>query len=157
MQMAVVDDRGRLFGRVNLVDAVVGVFALGLIPLLYGAAALFWTPLPTLTSVDPPALMAGPGQRVTIRGENLRPYMRVSFGTYQGVNFLFKSTTTAEVDLNDMPPGDYDVVLYDVAQEQARLTNGFKVLPPPVPATTMTLVGVFGNLDMARAKQLTAG
>lgn len=155
--MALVDDQGRLFGRFNLVDAVVAVFAIGMIPLIYGAAALFWAPLPTLTAIDPPALAAGPGLRITIRGENLRPYMRVSFGTFQGRDFLFKSTREAEVNLNEMPAGVYDVVLYDIAQERARLDKALTILPAPLPATGMMLIGEFGNLDEERAKLLTPG
>lgn len=155
--MALVDDQGRLFGRFNLVDAAVAVLVLGLIPLLYGAAMLFWAPLPKLTAIEPPALTAGPGMRVKIRGENLRPYMRVSFGTHQGRDFLFKSTTEAEVNFDEIPAGVYDVVLYDIAQEQARLDKALTVLPALLPSTGMTLVGVFGNLDEERAKAITPG
>ena len=155
--MAIVDQQGRLFGRFNVVDAVVAVFVLGLIPLLYGAAVLFRVPPPTLTAIVPASMQAGPGGRVTIKGENLRPYMRVSFGTTQGINFLFKSITEAEVDLNQMPPGVYDVVLYDVAQEQSRLANAFTILPSALPPTRLTLVGMFGNLDAERAKLLKPG
>jgi hypothetical protein len=155
--MALVDDRGRLFGRLNLFDAVVGVFVIGLIPLLYGAVVLFRTPPPEVLSVEPAQLAAGPGQRVTIRGRNLRPYMRVSFGALQGKDFLFKSTTEAEINLNDMPPGVYDVVLYDFAQERSRIANAFTMLPAPIPPTKMIVVGMFGGLDAARAKTLAAG
>lgn len=155
--MAIVDDQGRLFGRFNVVDAVVTVFVLGLIPLLYGAAVLFRVPAPQLTAVVPDTVQAGSGGRVTIKGENLRPYMRVSFGTVQGKNFLFKAMTEADVDLGELPPGVYDVVLYDVAQEQARLPNAFTVLPAVVPPTEVMLVGVFGNLDAQRAKLFKPG
>ena len=39
--MPVLDERGRLFGKINLIDAVVVVLALGLIPLAYGAFCFF--------------------------------------------------------------------------------------------------------------------
>lgn len=155
--MALVDERGRLFGRINLLDAVIGVFALGLIPLIYGSVVLFRTPPPEILAVEPASLAAEPGQRVKIRGRNLRPYMRVSFGTVQGKDFLFKSTTEAEVNLNDLTPGVYDVVLYDFAQERSRIASAFTVLPAPIPPTRMLLVGAFGGLDPERAKALTAG
>ena len=155
--MALVDDRGRLFGRFNLVDAVVAVFVIGLIPLLYGAAALFWTPLPVLSAVEPAAIARQPGMRIRVKGENLRPYLRVSFGDIQGVDFLFRSTREAEVNLQDMPPGTYDVILYDAAQERARLKNGLTITAAPIPPTRMTVVGMFGNLDAERAKQLAVG
>ncbi|MEO7158288.1 MAG: IPT/TIG domain-containing protein [Vicinamibacterales bacterium] len=155
--MAMVDAEGRVFGRWNVVDAAVVVFVLGLIPLLYGAAMLFREPVPALRSVEPAVLPAGPNGRVTIKGENFRPYMRVSFGANQGANFKFKSVNEAEIDLHEMAPGVYDVVLYDVAQEQSRLPKAFTILPSPLPAMRVTLVGVFGNLDAERAKTLKVG
>ncbi len=155
--MALVDDRGQLFGRFNLVDAVVAVFVIGLIPLLYGAAALFWTPLPVLSAIEPATIARQPGMRIRVKGEHLRPYLRVSFGDIQGVDFLFRSTREAEVNLHDMPPGTYDVILYDAAQERARLKGALTITPAPIPPTRMTIVGMFGNLDAERAKQLTVG
>jgi hypothetical protein len=155
--MALVDDRGRLFGRFNLVDAVVALFVIGLIPLLYGAATLFWSPLPVLTSIEPASIARQPGMRIRVMGEHLRPYLRVSFGDVQGKDFLFRSTREAEVNLNDMAPGTYDVILYDSAQERGRLVKGLTITTAPMPPTQMTLIGMFGNLDAERAKQLTAG
>jgi hypothetical protein len=155
--MGVVDDRGRLFGRFNLIDAVVGIFAVGLIPLLYGAAALFWAPAPVLTAIAPATLPIAPEMRVRIQGEHLKPYLRVSFGEYQGRDFLFRSTTEAEITLNPMPAGVYDVILYDVAQERSRLPKALTIAPAPIPPSRVTLVGVLGNLDAARAKRLTVG
>ena len=46
--MAIVDDRGRLGGKVNLIDAVVAFLILILIPVAFGAYLLFRTPQPTL-------------------------------------------------------------------------------------------------------------
>lgn len=155
--MAIVDDQGRLFGRFNLVDALVAVFAIGLIPLLYGAATLFWQPLPVLTAVEPASLTTGPSMRMRIRGEHLRPYMRVSIGTTQGRDFLFRSTEEAEINLPEMPPGTYDVVLYDAAQERSRLTQALTILPSPLPPARAIAVGHFGDLDAGRAQQLTPG
>ena len=155
--MTFVDDRGRLFGRFNLIDAVVAIFIFGLIALLYGAAALFWAPQPTLASIDPPTLAAGPNLSVRIHGQHLKPYLRVSFNDVQGKDFLFRSSTEAEVNLNSMAPGVYDVVLYDVAQERARLPRALTIGPAPIPPSRMTLVGILGNLDAERAKQLTPG
>jgi hypothetical protein len=155
--MAIVDDQGRLFGRFNLVDALVAVFAIGLIPLLYGAAMLFWQPQPVLTAVEPARLTSSASMRIRITGEHLRPYMRVSVGTSQGRDFLFRSTQEAEVNLPEMPPGVYDVVLYDTAQERSRLTQAITVLPSALPSARAIAVGHFGDLDADRARQLTPG
>ena len=44
--MALIDEQGRLFGKVNLIDALVALVALLLIPLAYGAFLLFRAPVP---------------------------------------------------------------------------------------------------------------
>ncbi len=155
--MAIVDERGRLFGRVNLVDAVLIVVFLGLVPLAYGGYALFRTPPPRLTSVAPTTMPFESVSRVTIHGENLRPYMRVSFGDRQGRSFLFQSTSTAEVELGEMPPGTYDVVLYDYAQEWSRLPKALTVAPPSLPSTSVVVVGIVANLPESIAKQIVRG
>jgi len=155
--MAMVDEHGRLFGRFNLVDAVLAVFLVGLVPLAYGAYALFRTPVPRLSAVEPAALVDGPNLVVKIRGEHFRPYLRVSFGAYQGATFIFRSSTEADIALNPMPVGVYDVILYDFAQERARLPQAFTVKPSALPDSQVVLIGVFGNLTAERAAQLKAG
>jgi hypothetical protein len=155
--MALVDDRGRLFGRFNLLDVVLAVVLIGLIPLAYGAYILFRAPLPRLTSVEPGSLVVGPNLRVVIKGENFRPYMRVSFNTIQGNSFVFRSAGEAVIDLNPMPPGVYDVVLYDISQERSRLSKALTLLPTPLPDTQVLVVGNFGNLSADRGGAITKG
>jgi hypothetical protein len=155
--MPIVDDQGRLFGRLNLVDAVVGLIALALIPLAYGAYVLFRTPAPRLLAIEPATMVTGPDLRVHIRGENLRPYMRVSFNDIQGNSFLFRNMGEALVELNPMPAGVYDVVLYDNAQERSRLVKAFTLEPPPLPVSQVMLVGTLGNLSADRAAAIKAG
>jgi hypothetical protein len=155
--MPMVDSHGRVFGRWNLVDAVLVLLVLVLIPLAYGAYVLFRTPAPRLTAVEPGSLIAGNNLRVLVRGENLRPYMRVSFGDVQGNSFVFRNTSEALVDLNPMPAGEYDVVLFDESQERSRLPKAFTLLAPPLPASEVMLIGTFGNLTADRAAGLTQG
>ena len=155
--MALVDEQGRLFGRVNLLDAILAVVLLGLVPLAYGAYVLFRTPEPRLTAVDPPSLIVGPDLRVSVKGENFRPYMRVSFNSVQGDSFIFRNAGEAVIDLNAMPPGVYDVVLYDTAQERSRLPKAFTLLPTPLPDSRVVVVGNFGNLTADRVGGLTKG
>src|SRR4029450_4177974 len=49
--VTLIDNRGRLFGRLNLVDAAIVVFALVLIPLGYGTFLLFRSAAPAVSSV----------------------------------------------------------------------------------------------------------
>src|SRR5205814_8070968 len=64
--MAIVDERGRLGGKVNLIDAVVAFLILILIPVAFGAYLLFRTPTPKLTALNPPALNQGPNLRIEV-------------------------------------------------------------------------------------------
>jgi len=155
--MAIVDERGRLFGRWNLLDLALLVLIFGLIPLGYAAYLLFRDQPPRLVSVTPNQVEQAPEFRLTIKGENLRPYMRVSAGTQQAREFAFKSTEEAEVPFAALSPGTYDIVLYDQAQERFRLPNALTISPSGLPATEIVAVGAFGNLDAAAATKLTPG
>ena len=156
--MPLVDDRGRVFGRFNVVDAFAIALVFVLIPAAYAAYALFRTPPAKLTGVEPKQLTIQPNARVRITGTNLRPFMRVSFGTVQGRTFLIGSTESAEVDVPTLEPGAYDVVLYDYAREVDRLPNGLTVLPrTPAPAVTVSVGGAFIGLSEANAQAIRAG
>ena len=155
--MAIVDQQGRLFGRLNLLDAMVALLVLGLIPLSYGAYLLFRTPLPVLTSVTPAELTLGPRLRFSVQGRDLKPYMRISIGTAQGQSFLFKDTTEAEIEVRGMAPGVYDVVLYDYAQERSRLPKALTIHPSALPDAQVMVAGMFGNLKPEHVSGLSVG
>lgn len=156
--MTLVDREGRLFGRLNLVDAVLLTLALGLVPLGFVAYRLFRTPIPVLTAVEPASFDQGSIQRVMIHGLNLRPYMRVSFDTVQGRSFLFEDSTKAQIELREMVPGVYDVVLYDQWQERARLPKALTIKPPAdVPRLRIVVVGTLANVKAEDATQLKPG
>jgi hypothetical protein len=155
--MAIVDERGRLLGRLNLLDAILLVLLVGLVPLGYAAYLLFREQPPRLVSVSPASLEQAPDLMVTVTGENLRPYMRISAGAQQAAEFFFRGPTEAEVPLKGLPAGTYDIVLYDQSQERARLPNALTIRPSAMPATELIAVGAFGNLDAAGAAKITAG
>jgi hypothetical protein len=153
--MAVIDDRGRVGGRVNLIDAVVAFLILVLIPVAFGAYLLFRTPAATLTAVVPPMLYQGANLRVEVNGQNLRPFMRVRIGSLQGRTFMIGGTRGAMVDLPDLGPGVYDVSLYDYMQEVSRLPKALTILPlAPLPTVEMLVEGSFKGLTGDRAAML---
>ncbi|MEX2269854.1 MAG: hypothetical protein WD690_00190 [Vicinamibacterales bacterium] len=129
----------------------------GLIPLGYAAYVLFREQPPRLVSVTPSRTEPAPELRMTVIGENFRPYMRVSAGSQQAKDFVFKSTTEAAVWFEHLPPGEYDVILYDQAQERSRLPGALSVGPSSLPPTEIIAIGSFGNLDAAGAATITAG
>ena len=157
--MTIVDAQGRLFGRWNFIDVTVAILVFGLVPVGYAAYVLFRTPTPQLVAVEPKELVQGENLRVTIHGVNLRPYLRVSFDTLQGRTYLFQDSSRADIDLNPMPPGTYDVVLYDYGQERARLPKAFTIKPPTsvMPTSEVTVSGRFINLSKETAAQIAPG
>src|SRR6186997_2658975 len=103
--MAIVDAQGRLFGRLNLLDAVLLALLAGLLPLGLAAYSLFRDHPPRILSVTPTEVPQTEELSVSVTGQNLRPYMRVSAGDRQGLDFVFKSTTEAVVPFLNLPPG----------------------------------------------------
>src|SRR4051812_4104249 len=156
--MAVVDDRGRIGGKVNLVDAVIAVVVLLLVPVAFGAYLLFHAPAPKLLAVNPSTLYQGANLRVTIAGENLRPYLRVTFNGVQGQSFLIGNTTFALVDLPELKAGSYDVSLWDYRQLLATLPKGLTILPlAPTPTMEIEVRGTFKGLAADRLKEIKPG
>lgn len=155
--MTFVDDQGRLFGRWNIVDALIGIMLIAFIPILYGAYLLFRPSTPSLTSIEPARILSGTDVDLKVRGTNLRPYMRVSLGTHQGNRFLFADETEAVVPITAPPPGIYDVILYDQAQVRARIANGFEVVAAPRSETQLDVIGAFTGLPEHVAQSIKQG
>jgi hypothetical protein len=150
------DDRGRIGGRFNVIDVAAAVIVLVLVPLAIAAYLLFRTPAPTLTSVAPAALIEGPGQRVEVNGTNLRPFMRVTFGTTPASAYFLGSTKYALVDVPPLKPGTYDVVLFDYAREVARLVKALTIAPTATDAE-LELEGAFKTPSTAVAGEIKEG
>lgn len=157
--MPLIDDRGRLFGRVNLIDAVVGVVVLGLIPLAYGAIVLFGVPVPKVTSVTPAQVAVGQTARVQIIGADLRPFLQAAFGTVPSGGFLVQSPTRAEVVVPDLPPGTYDLVLSDESRPVLTVPAALTVVAPASATgnAEVQVRGTFVGLTADQAKVVTSG
>ena len=166
--MPLIDDRGYLFGRVNLIDAVAVFLLLWCIPLGYGAYRLFRTPVPEIVSVTPQTIIWQPqieGKerelKVTLEARNLRPFLRASAGPNE-VRLLFENPTRAEIILPlTLQPGTYDLIIYDLTQEIARRKDAIVITapappaaPPPLTTIEVEVLGAFTDLDAATAKKL---
>ena len=132
--MTVLDDRGRLFGRVNLVDAVVLGFIVLLIPVAYGTWLLFRPKPVRITSVTRVTLskeeqrIANPlraAAKLKVKGSGFTPMLRAWIGPEPSLGFTFEDPTSADVIVAPMAPGEYDVALYDGGQEVARAPKAF--------------------------------
>ncbi len=139
--MPLIDERGRLFGRINLIDAMVAVVALGLIPLSYGAFLLFRPPLPKIVKVSPRELVENPvsGEypRLQLTGENFREALLAVFGPDPRMNspaFLVASSHQGEVVVPPLPVGTYDLSFVDGGRVLVTLPGALRIVarPPPV-------------------------
>ncbi|MBI3402911.1 MAG: DUF4330 family protein [Acidobacteria bacterium] len=157
--MAMIDQEGRLFGGVNLFDAVAGVVVLIMLALGVAGYRILRVPVaPTIATLTPSTVTAGPDIRIAVKGDNLLPYLRLylqrtnkpsavmhdlnpmtSFDNYALVNytqarFLVESPQLAEIRLPDnLLPGTYDFILQNEANIVAVREAAVVVNPPPPP------------------------
>lgn len=162
--MSVLDDRGRLFGRVNLVDAAVAVFLLALVPLGYATFLLFRPAAPRIDSVTRAEIARGEHRiadgtlltaKVKVRGTGLNPMLRAMIGNTQALAFVFETPNSADVLIGPIAPGTHDLILYDGVQEVAR-ANGAVTIQDDV-KKYVRVVGWITGLDAATAKALKPG
>lgn len=141
--MPIIDDRGRLLGRFNLLDLSVTLAIVVLVPMGYVAFRVFRTPSPVITAVTPSALAVDAPRRIRLTGEHFRPYLGAFVSKtdepYSVVNrlpntqqatFLIETPTLVELALPPVGPGTYDIHLYDEAQEVATRTAAFTIAQP---------------------------
>lgn len=168
--MPFIDDRGRVFGRINLIDALVLLFVVLLIPLAYGTALLFRAPNPRITAIEPAQVVERSNVRLRMTGQDLRPFLRARIGLNESEGFLVESPTVAEIRMPPLRAGTYDVALFDEARELARMPNAVTVVPPspppslppslessPPPRIELQVVGAFVGITAADANRLTVG
>lgn len=130
-----IDDRGRLFGKLNIIDAFVGLVVLGLIPMVYLAVLLFRVPNPQIATLTPATVSAYEPIVVEVTGVDLRPYLHARVGTSE-VPFFLETPTRGELKVPALSPGRYDVALYDEAVELVLKPLALTVstpLPSPEP------------------------
>lgn len=159
--MAVLDDRGRLFGKVNLIDAVVAGFVIILIPIGYSAYLLFRTPVPSVTSLEPAQITEQQPASVQLTGENFRPYLGAKLGTTYAT-FLLQDPRHAEIRVPPLAAGTYDLALFDEALELTRRPGALIVVPRSADATgaievQLQLVGEFVDLSSHDADRIRPG
>ena len=143
--MPVLDDRGRLFGKVNLIDALVGFFVIMLIPVAYTAFLLFRVPVPTITSVQPARILEGQETTVRLIGEGFRSFLGARVGTTYAP-FLIQDPMHAEIRVPALPAGTYDLFLYDEMQQLMRKPDALTVEPVQRRFTDLQAEGHFVDL-----------
>ena len=139
-----IDRAGRVFGWINLADAVPVALVFVLLPLGYVANRLFQERPPTIVSVEPFEQSSGPDSRVRLRGSNFRPSLRailspayrpfglLNFGSTGGGEgeYVAETATEAEITLPALPAGEYDLHLFDDRYEIARVPSALRLRSP---------------------------
>jgi hypothetical protein len=128
-----IDERGRVFGRFNLIDAIVALFVVALIPLAYGAYLLFRPDPPQIVTIEPTRIQEHERATLRVTGSALRPFLMVKFGE-KATGFLVESPTHGEINVPDLGAGTYDLILIDRGQPLLRKPAALTVVPPPPPA-----------------------
>ncbi len=163
--MTVLDDRGRVFGRVNLVDALVVGFLVVLIPVAYGTWLLFRPSKVQIASVTRVTLtkeeqrIANPlraAAKLKVKGSGFTPMLRAWIGSEPSLGFTFEDPNSADVIVGPIGPGEYDLALYDGGQEVARAPKAF-VVPAGQTRPQIKAVGRLIDLDRETADALQPG
>lgn len=159
--MPLIDDRGRLFGRFNLIDAALLVFVLALLPIGVFAFRVFREAPPRIDTVQPASQPAGPARRLRVKGANFRPYLRVFVNrtdepfSLTGRNpdvtegrFLIESPAEVEILLPPVSPGSYDLYMFDETRQVLAHHAAF-VIEPPISAPLSVTVRFVVLADVA--------
>jgi hypothetical protein len=182
--VALIDERGRLVGRWNVIDVAVVMLAGVMFVLVAIGYALFRLPNPpVITSVQPASVAAHVESRIQIKGRNFLPYLRVYLGRTGSadfvkrpgeteaqdaftivngtqVEFLIETPTLAEVKLPPLGPGSYDIHFYDEVKHLAVQEAAFVVVSQQASGggfATLIVKGAFAGLQAADAATLHAG
>ena len=161
---SIVDRDGRLWGRINLVDALSLVFLIGLVPVAYSSLLLFRPSRPHIRSVEPSEVNKEERRianglvirlKLKVRGDHLTPMLHAFIDETPAIGFTFESPASADVIVGDVPMGTHDLILYDGAQEVARVRGAVAILPTP--GAAVRVIGAVIQLDEPTAKGLRAG
>jgi uncharacterized protein DUF4330 len=142
--VAVIDADGRVFGRVNVIDAGAIVLLAAMIPLAIVALLTFRTRPLLITGVVPRTLTVGSPMRVQVKGEQFRPYLQ-AFVERTGQRFmidevdrsrnmatyLLSSPELVELHFPEIIPGTYDLYFTEHSRVVASSTAAIVVAQPP--------------------------
>jgi hypothetical protein len=145
-----IDTKGRLFGAINLVDLAAVLLLVVAAALGVAAYRVFRVPAPAIERIEPATVTIAKGAHVRIIGRNFRHYLRV-FAPRTGGPFAVTPATPAgpevpivsvtagalDLQLPDLPPGTYDIYLFDNARQLAHVAGALVLVPPALPRATL--------------------
>lgn len=164
--MTLMDDRGRLLGRLNVIDLAALILLVALLPLSYAASLLFQPARPTIESVGQTditnaerRIVAGGSllsAKLKVRGTGFTPMLRAYVGDEPALAFVFETPNSADVLVGPLPPGPHDLSLRDGVQEVARAPGAVRIESPS--SRVLRAEGWLTNMEpaVAEALQVTA-
>jgi uncharacterized protein DUF4330 len=157
--VTLIDDRGRIFGGLNAVDAAAAAVIVAIVAFTYAGYRVFrLPPPPEVTAVTPATVQQGPALRLRLTGNHFLPFMRVFIRRSDGSTLVhdpavFKpvdeytlvnttlapwaveSPTLAQVQLpDDLGPGVYDLMFFNETRQVAIHRAAFTIAPRPATA-----------------------
>ena len=162
--MTLIDRDGRVFGRFNLVDALVAAFILLLLPIGYATFLLFRPSRPVIDSVTRVEVTkeerrVASGSLLTaklkVKGSGFNPLLRAAIGSTDAIGLVFETPNSADVLVGLVPPGKHDLVLYDGVQEVARARDAVEIQATGGPS--VRAYGWLTSLSPPQADALKAG
>ncbi len=134
--MTVIDDRGRLFGRVNLIDAGVALVVALVIAFGLQLHRIATYPTPIIERVEPTKIPLGKETVITVYGRSfdaqtvVKTGVSSTTGIFQTARFI--SPTKIEFTVSEgIREGLYFVLVANRANKMAILNNAFAVESPP--------------------------
>lgn len=162
--MSVIDGHGKLFGRINLVDAIIIAFVVLLLPIGYATYLLFRPERPVIDSVTRVPLTneerrVSSGTPLTaklkVTGSGFNPLLRARIDDVDAVGLVFENPNSLDVIVGVIPPGKHDLVLYDGVQEVARARGAVETLSEEGPS--IRAYGWLTDLPPAVAESIKPG
>ena len=163
--MSVIDNRGRLLGRINVVDLAALILLLAILPLAYGASLLFQPAQARITEVGQVditnaerRIVAGGSllsAKLKIKGTGFNPMLRAYIDDSPALAFVYENPNSADVLVGPLTPGSHDLILMDGVQEIARAAGAVKIESPS--SRVLRAAGWLTNLERSVADQLKVG
>lgn len=163
--MTVIDHRGRLFGRLNILDLAALIVLLGILPLAYGVSLLFQPAMPRITEVGQVditnaerRIVAGGSllsAKLKIKGSGFHPMLRAYIDDSPALAFVYESPNSADVLVGPLSPGKHDLLLRDGVQIVAR-ADGVVAIENPSPRV-LRASGWLSGMERATADELKVG
>jgi hypothetical protein len=162
--MSVIDKDGRVFGRINLVDAAALAFIAILLPVGYATFLLFRAHPVSIESVTRVAVgneerRVSAGSVLTaklkVKGSGFNPLLRARIDDQEALGLVFENPNSVDVIVGVVPPGKHDLVLYDGVQEVARARGAVELQATEGPS--IRGYGWLTDLDPQFAESLKPG